>query len=56
MAIGRNGERSSQLATCAQIDVIQTQWRDAADAARLTELERRQLFHREILNEFTFRA
>jgi serine/threonine-protein kinase HipA len=74
MAIGRNGERSSQLATCiaacetyllstlqaqsiidAQIDVIQTQWRDAADTAGLTEVERKQLFHREILNEFVFR-
>jgi serine/threonine-protein kinase HipA len=75
MAIGRNGERSSQLATClaacevylldtsqaqsiidAQISVIETQWRDAADAARLTELERQQLFRREILNEFAFRS
>src|ERR1700733_3561735 len=75
MAIGRNGERSSQLATCldacevylldagqaqsiidAQIDVIQTQWHDAADVARLTELDQRQLFHREILNEFAFRS
>lgn len=37
-----------------QIDVIQTQWRDAADAARLSELERQQLFRREILNEFAF--
>jgi serine/threonine-protein kinase HipA len=74
MAIGRNGERSSQLATClaacevyllgtpqaqsiidTQVDVIQTQWHDAADAARLTELERQQLFGREILNEFAFR-
>jgi serine/threonine-protein kinase HipA len=74
MAIGRNGERSSQLAAClaacqiylldsaqaqsiidAQLDVIQTQWSDAADAARLTELERHQLFRREILNEFAFR-
>jgi serine/threonine-protein kinase HipA len=73
MAIGRSGERSSQLATCltasevylldtaqaqsiieAQIDVIQTQWHDAADVAGLTELERRQLFRREILNEFAF--
>jgi serine/threonine-protein kinase HipA len=75
MAIGRNGEGSSQLATClaacqvylldavqaqsiieSQIDVIQTQWNDAADVAALTELERRQLFHREILNEFVFRG
>ena len=74
MAIGRNGERSSQLATClaacqiylldtaqaqsiidAQLNVIQAQWRDAADAARLTELERQQLLRREILNEFAFR-
>jgi serine/threonine-protein kinase HipA len=74
MAIGRNGERSSQLATClaasqvylldtaqaqsiidSQIDVIQDQWTDAADAVGLTELERRQLFRREILNEFVFR-
>jgi len=73
MAIGRNGERSSQLATCldachiylldtaeaesiinAQTDVIQTQWQEAADAAMLTELERRQLFHREILNRYAF--
>jgi serine/threonine-protein kinase HipA len=74
MAIGRSGERSSQLVAClaacqvylldtsqaqsiidAQIDVIQTQWHDAADAAGLTELERQQLFRREILNEFAFR-
>jgi serine/threonine-protein kinase HipA len=75
MAITRDGERSSQLATClaacetylldtsqaqsiidAQIDVIQTQWLDAADASRLTELERRQLLRREILNEYAFRS
>ncbi|HEX2743300.1 MAG TPA: HipA domain-containing protein [Streptosporangiaceae bacterium] len=75
MAIGRNGERSSQLATClaacevylldtsqaqsiidTQVSVIETQWRDAADAARLTQLERQQLFRREILNEFAFRS
>ena len=75
MAIGRNGERSSRLATClaagevylldtsqaqsiidTQISVIETQWRDAADAARLTELDRQQLFRREILNEFAFRS
>jgi serine/threonine-protein kinase HipA len=74
MAIGRHGERSSQLATClaacqvylldtsqaqsiidAQIDVIQTEWHEAADVAELTELERRQLFQREILTEFAFR-
>jgi serine/threonine-protein kinase HipA len=74
MAIGRNGERSSQLSTClaacevylldtsqaqsiidAQVDVIRTQWRDAADVAGLTELDRQQLFGREILNEFAFR-
>ncbi|HEX2744863.1 MAG TPA: type II toxin-antitoxin system HipA family toxin [Streptosporangiaceae bacterium] len=74
MAIGRGGERSSQLSTClaacevylletaqaqsiidAQIDVIHTQWRDAADVAGLTELDRQQLFGREILNEFAFR-
>jgi serine/threonine-protein kinase HipA len=75
MAIGRNGERSSQLATClaasevylldtaqaqsiidAQLDVIRTQWRDAADLVGLTELDRRQLFGREILNEFAFQS
>jgi len=39
-----------------QISVIETQWRDAADAARLTELDRQQLFRREILNEFAFRS
>lgn len=38
-----------------QVDIIQAQWRDAADAARLTELERKQLFRREILNDFAFR-
>jgi serine/threonine-protein kinase HipA len=73
MAIGRNGERSSQLATClsacqaylldraeaqaiidSQVDVVQTQWGDAADVAELTELDRRQLFGREVLNEFAF--
>lgn len=74
MAIGRGGERLSQLATClaacetylistsqaqsivdAQIDVIQAQWNDAADVVGLTELDRKQMFHREILNEFAFR-
>ncbi len=74
MAIGRAGERSSQLSTClaacevyllttaeakdiidAQVEIVQTQWLDAADAAQLTELDRRQLFGREILNEFAFR-
>jgi serine/threonine-protein kinase HipA len=73
MAIGRNGERSSHLATClaardvyllshsqaqsiisTQIDVIRTQWDDAADTAGLTQLERQQLFHREILNDYAF--
>jgi len=39
----------------AQIDVIQTQWQDAADTAELTELDRQQLYGREILNEFAFR-
>lgn len=74
MAIGRNGERASQLRACiaaseiylldrtdaqaiadAQVDTIKTQWEEAADAARLTELDRRLLYGREILNEFTFR-
>jgi serine/threonine-protein kinase HipA len=74
MAIGRAGERSSQLSTCvaacevylldrlearalieAQVDVIRTQWDEAADAARLTELDRQLLYGREILNEFAFR-
>ena len=36
----------------AQDEVIRIQWRDAAG---LTELERRQLFGREILNEYAFR-
>lgn len=73
MAIGRNGERSSRLSTCAcacetylldipqaqsiidaQIDVIRTQWHDAADTAELTELDRQQLYGREILSEFVF--
>jgi serine/threonine-protein kinase HipA len=73
MAIGRGGERSSQLRTCvaasevylldrgdaraiidAQVDVIRTQWDAAAEAARLTELDRRLLYGREIV-EFAFR-
>jgi len=75
MAIGRNGARSSQLATClaacevylldrpqaqsiidSQVDVIQTQWHEAADVVGLTALDRQQLFHREILNEYAFRG
>jgi hypothetical protein len=66
-----NGERSSQLSTClaasevrllqtarakavidAQEEVIRRRWRDAAE---LTERERRQLFGREILNEYASR-
>lgn len=75
MAIGRDGERSSQLTTClaasetylltsaeaqtiidAQIKIIGDQWDEAADAARLTEADRRLLYRREILNEFIFRS
>ena len=75
MAIGRDGKRSSQLATCiaasetylltsaeaqtiidAQINIIGDQWDEAADAARLTEADRRLLYRREILNEFIFRS
>jgi serine/threonine-protein kinase HipA len=39
----------------AQVDVIRTQWAEAADAARLTELDRQLLYGRELLNEFAFR-
>ena len=75
MAIGRDGQRTSQIITCLtacetyllssaqaqaiideQIEVIRTQWDEAARAARLTELDRRQLYGREILNEFIFRG
>jgi serine/threonine-protein kinase HipA len=75
MAIGREGQRTSQIATCLaasgtyllssqqaqeiideQIEVIRAQWDEAADAARLSELDRRQLYGREILNEFAFRS
>jgi serine/threonine-protein kinase HipA len=74
MAIGRDGQRTSQTITCLtacetyllrpaqaqeiideQIEIIRTQWDEAAHAARLTELDRRQLYGREILNEFIFR-
>jgi serine/threonine-protein kinase HipA len=74
MAIGRKGERTSQLRTClaarevylldaenareiidTQVETIRAEWEGAADAAQLTELEREQLFGREILNEFAFR-
>jgi hypothetical protein len=66
-----NGERSSQLGTClaasevrllqtarakavidAQQEVIRPRWRDATE---LTERERRQLFGREIQNEYASR-
>ena len=75
MAIGRDGQRTSQIITCLtacetyllssaqaqaiideQIEIIRTQWDEAARAARLTELDRRQLYGREILNEFIFRG
>ena len=75
MAIGRDGQRISQLATClssceiylldsvqaqeiidTQLDIIRTQWKEVADAARLTELDRKRLYGREILNEFVFRS
>jgi len=39
-----------------QIEIIRTQWDEAARTARLTELDRRQLYGREILNEFVFRG
>jgi serine/threonine-protein kinase HipA len=35
-----------------QLDVITTQWSDAADTARLTPAERRQLWGRQILNPY----
>lgn len=35
-----------------QLDVIRTQWADAADVALLTEAERRQLWGRQILNPY----
>ncbi|MGD0686514.1 MAG: HipA domain-containing protein [Streptosporangiaceae bacterium] len=75
MAIGRDGQRTSQIITCLtacetyllntaqaqaiidqQIEIIRTQWDEAARAARLTEVDRRQLYGREILNEFIFRG
>jgi serine/threonine-protein kinase HipA len=64
--------RTSQIATClnasetyllnsaeaqAIIDEqIRNQWDEAADAARLTEADRRLLYGREILNEYIFRS
>lgn len=38
----------------AQVDVIRTEWGEAADAARLTQLDRQLLYGREILNDFAF--
>lgn len=74
MAIGRDGERSSQLSTClaarevylldraeakeimeTQVAAIRAEWNDAADAAGLTALDRKQFFGREVLNKFAFR-
>ncbi len=34
------------------VDVIESQWDDAADAAQLTALERNQLWHRQVLNPY----
>ncbi len=34
----------------AQVATIEAEWSDAADAARLTTVERAQLWHRQILN------
>jgi serine/threonine-protein kinase HipA len=45
----------AQAIADTQVDIIKTQWDEAADAARLTELDRRLLYGREILNEFAFR-
>lgn len=39
----------------AQVETIRAEWEDAADTAGLTEIDRKQLFGREILNEFAFR-
>lgn len=50
------GRGDAQTIIGTQVDVIRTQWDDAADAARLTELDRRLLYGREILNEFALRA
>ena len=36
------------------VGVIREQWQDAAEAARLTEVERAQLWERQILNPFIF--
>ncbi len=35
-----------------QLEIIQSQWRDACDSARLTESERVQLWRRQILNPY----
>ncbi len=35
-----------------QLDIIQSQWTDASDAARLSENERRQLWRRQFLNPY----
>ena len=45
MAISRTGARASQLRVCLDA---------AADAARLTQLERSQLWRRQILSPFIF--
>jgi hypothetical protein len=42
--------------TRAQVlEAIRAGWNDAADAAGLTALDRKQLFGREVLKEFAFR-
>jgi serine/threonine-protein kinase HipA len=37
-----------------QVDVIESQWNGAADAARLTEADQTQLWRRQILNPYAF--
>jgi serine/threonine-protein kinase HipA len=38
----------------SQVEIIRSQWHDAADVARLTESERTRMWGRQILNQYAF--
>jgi serine/threonine-protein kinase HipA len=46
--------REAREIIAKQIDIIESQWSEAAAAARLTSADRYQLWHRQILNPYAF--
>jgi serine/threonine-protein kinase HipA len=45
-------EADAQAIVDLQIDVIESQWSEVADAARMTEVERKYFWHRQFLNPY----